>query len=393
MKVLFLLSSGFNKHTTSEHLLTAVIRSLCEQGCKIHIIQKDLGGELNAIPEKLEKYMVTTTVIPFSAQKKSDFAARYISDLQYLKRCKPFMKGEYDAVFIQSNNIAGFLVHAIRKRLGNVPITYNVQDIFPYNAAYSGMIKKGKILFCMLAAVQRYGYMHCDHIITISEDMRDLLIEDGVPKDKINLVYNWSYQDDPYNKAHLDMTIPNTLFNKKYVNVVYAGNIGVMQNVDVIIEAAALMGAQSDIWFHIIGDGSYKKDLQDKADNLGISNISFWPMQPFQDAPSIYSAADVNVIPLVKDIYRTALPSKTATCLACGKPVIFLIGKNSKFGQKIEKEAGCTVLECDDAKGLRDAILNMKNCALKLSAISFFEKNMKMSDNSAAYADIIIGRK
>lgn len=74
-----------------------------------------------------------------------------------------------------------------------------------------------------------------------------------------------------------------------------------------------------------------------------------------------YSAADVNVIPLVKDVYRTALPSKTATCLACQKPIIFAIGKDSKFGQRAMKEAGCPVVEADRADELVQAIIIVQN--------------------------------
>ena len=104
-------------------------------------------------------------------------------------------------------------------------------------------------------------------------------------------------------------------------NVVYAGNIGVMQNVDLLVETARLMQEDPDVHFHIIGNGLYKKKLEAKAREYGVRNLSFWPMQPPEMAPAIYSAASVNVIPLVKNVYKTALPSKTATCLACGKPV------------------------------------------------------------------------
>ena len=332
MKVLFWMFIGFDQHATSEHLLSAVIEQLCKAGHSVHIIQKNTAGNMPSIPEKLKHYQVTTDVIPYQAADKGNFVARYLTELKYVNACRKFITSDYDAVFIQSTNVAGFAVRAIRKRLPKAIISFNVQDIFPYNLSFSGGLKKNSPIFKILAAEQRYGYKHSDHIITISEDMKDTLVTDGTPEKKIEVIYNWSYQDELYKM--LDLAPVSHMFDKNYFNVVYAGNIGVMQNVDILIEAAKLMKEDKSVWFHIIGNGVYKKKLEARAKDYGITNINFWPMQPPELAPAIYSAANVNVIPLVKDVYKTALPSKTATCLACGKPIIFAIGKDSKFGQK-----------------------------------------------------------
>ena len=296
-------------------------------------------------------------------------------------------RSDYDAVFIQSNTVAGFAVKAIRKKLPRAVVTFNVQDIFPYNLSFSGSLKKSSPIFKILAAEQRYGYKHADHVITISEDMKDTLVADGVDDKKVEVIYNWSYQDEPY--ENVDLTPVSHMLNLDYFNIVYAGNIGVMQNVDILIEAAKLMKADQGVWFHIIGNGVYKEKLEAKAKEYGITNISFWPMQPPELAPAIYSAADINVIPLVKDVYRTALPSKTATCLACGKPIIFAIGKDSKFGQKAMGEAGCLVVEADKAVQLVDAINSLKFHEIKAENRPFYLKHCGMSTNSKKYAAII----
>ena len=165
-----------------------------------------------------------------------------------------------------------------------------------------------------------------------------------------------------------------------------------MQNVDILIETAKLMKYDKSIWFHIIGDGVYKEKLEARSSEYGITNISFWPMLPADCAPAIYSAADVNVIPLVKDVYRTALPSKTATCMACQKPIIFAIGNESKFGKKAVDEAGCIVIEPDKADGIAEAIKEIEISEKKTNTGSFFLKYCKMTENSKKYADIIVRR-
>ena len=390
MKVLFWMFIGFDQHATSEHLLSAVIERLCEQGHSVHIIQKNTGGNLPSIPERLAKYDVTTDVIPYQAADKGNFIARYLTELKYVNVCKKFITTDYDVVFIQSNNVAGFAVRTIRKKLPKAIVTFNVQDIFPYNLTFSGGLKKNSSVFKILAAEQRYGYKHSDHVITISEDMKDTLAADGVKEDKIEVVYNWSYQDELY--ENVDLSPVAHMFSTDYFNVVYAGNIGVMQNVDILIEAAKLMKEDQSVWFHIIGNGVYKEKLEARAKEYGIKNISFWPMQPPEFAPAIYSAADVNVIPLVKDVYRTALPSKTATCLACGQPIIFAIGKDSKFGQKAMKEAGCPFVESNDSNDLVCAIQNVKTHNQHSAIGRFYKAHFVKTVNSKVYANIITSK-
>lgn len=387
MKVLFWMFIGFDQHATSEHLLSAVIERLCEQGHSVHIIQKNTGGNLPSIPERLAKYDVTTNVIPYQAADKGNFIARYLTELKYINACKKYITTDYDAVFIQSNNVAGFAVRAVRKRLPKAIITFNVQDIFPYNLSFSGGLKRNSLVFKILAAEQRYGYKHSDHVITISEDMKDTLVADGADVDKVEVIYNWSYQDEPY--ENVDLAPVSYMFDKNCFNVVYAGNIGVMQNVDILIETARLMKADQSVWFHIVGNGVYKKKLEARAKDYGITNISFWPMQLPELAPAIYSAADVNVIPLVKGVYKTALPSKTATCLACKKPIIFAIGKESKFGQKVRKEAGCLVVDSDNAEEMIEAIWRVKSGAEEKTAGEFFLTYCGITENSRKYAEVI----
>lgn len=392
MKILVWMFMGFDKHTTSEHLFTAIIEQICKKNNSVHIIQKYTGGDLPSIPSSLSQYDIVTNTINEKKIEKNNLVKRYIEELSYINESKQYFWEDYDSVFIQSNNVAGFAVKAIRNKCGNVNITFNVQDIFPYNALFSGKLKKKSIEFKILSMVQRYAYKKSNHIITISEDMKELLIQDGVSNKKISVIYNWSYQNHVYDSEKMDFACLTGMFSRQYFNVVYAGNIGVMQNVDVIIEAAKLLKNRKDIWFHVIGDGVYTKKLQQRTIEYGISNITFLPMQSPDLAPYIYSTADINIIPLVKNIYKTALPSKTATCLACQKPIIFAIGTESLFGKKIKEETGCSVVESDDAEALVSEILKIKDEKLKYNYKDFFEKYFSRK-NAMKYVDIITNAK
>lgn len=395
MKVLFFLGGSFDRRTPSEHLLSAMIESLYSKGHTVHIIQKNTGGSLPILPESLEKLGVTTTAVSCGAPKKQNFIARYLTDLSYVRACGKYIskKDGYGAAFVQSTNVAGAAIGLLRKKLGNVPITFNVQDIFPYNAVFSGNLSKGGIPFKLLSAFQRAGYKKADNIITISEDMKELLVSDGVDRGKISVVYNWSYGDEPYDSSQLDMTETKKMFPEDKFNVIYAGNIGVMQNVELIIEAAALLKDERDVFFHIIGDGAYRKKLEAKANELGLVNVKFWDMLGSAHAPSIYASASVNVIPLVKDVYKTALPSKTATCFAAGSPIILCIGTESKFAQMAQRETDCLSVDSDDADGLKKAILSVKQGHDTKRYAEFFVSKLGKTQNSEKYAEIIATNK
>ena len=385
------MSGGFDRRTTSEHLLIAIVQALYENGHTVHIVQKDTLGSLPHLPKELLELGVTTDCVPCKLAAKSNFIGRYLVELRYVWKCRKYLKQnkDADAVFNQSSTVAGFMAFAVKHIMPKARLSYNVQDIFPENALYIGSVKG--IIYKILSAEQRYAYRHADQIITISEDMRDLLVEKGADPKKTEVVYNWSYSDNLYNYEDVySKKIAEFLPADKF-NVVYAGNIGTMQNVDVVVAAARRMQEEKKIHFHIFGDGVYKKRLQSEAE--GLTNISFWPMQPSELAPSIYAMADVNVIPLATNIYRTALPSKTATCIACQKPIIFCIGKESKFGKWMSNEAGFYVLGSSDAEKLVDAIRKVEKNRIVINNGELYKKTFSRTANSKRYAELIVGVK
>lgn len=390
MKVLMWMDGSFDRRTPSEHLLVAIVQALYANGHTVHIIQQNTGGSLDVLPKELVNLGVTTDCVPCQMAAKGNLTGRYLAGLGYIWRCRKaiWKHRDCEAVFSQSSNAAGVMAFMVKRLLPKARLTYNVQDIFPENAAYIGSAKG--IVYKILSAEQRYAYRHADQIITISEDMKELLIEKGADSQKTEVVYNWSYTDSLYRYEDVySEKIAKFLSTDKF-NVVYAGNIGTMQNVDVVVETAKLMQDEEDIHFHIFGDGMYKERLQHEAE--GLSNISFWPMQPSELAPSIYAMADVNVIPLAPNIYRTALPSKTATCIACGKPIVFCIGRESKLLNILEQNGLCAFVPSDDAKCLAESVLNLKKSLKDRTFLDEkFHQYFEREKNSNEYSRLITG--
>ena len=390
---MFWLSEGLDRRTPWEHLLIGMAEALCVRGHQIHILQKNTEGPKPILPPRLQELGVTTTVIQCNQPAKSNFAARYLTDVVYILKCKRWIRRNraFDRVVLQSSNVAWLLGLVLRKFLPNVLVTFNVQDIFPENAAYSRSISHNGVFYKVLSFLQRCAYNYVDKIITISEDMKQQLTELGVSAEKIEVIYNWSYQDEPYRQEQLDIAAARELLPEGFFHVVYAGNIGKMQNVDIVVDAAQRLSDHSDIRFTIIGEGLYKEKLETLAQRAGLENLVFLPMQDSSLAPSIYATADLNVIPLAENIYKTALPSKTATCLACGKPVIFCFGARSRFVEMVEQVSGCDSVSAEDTDQLCRLILKYQANAPTGDLTKVFVKHMQRSANSEGYARHILG--
>ena len=390
MKILMWLSIGLDRRTPSEHLFDAIVEQLYKEGHTVHILQKNTYGDRPALTGLMSELGVTTRCIKLNQSKKNSFVNRYLNDLIYVHKCREYIKNsDADRVFLQSSNVAGYQMRYLKKYLANIPVTFNVQDIFPENAGYTNKIKFGSFVYNFFAKWQHKAYEQSTNIITISEDMKDEIVSTGINKDKIHVIYNWSYQDDVYYPEKMNSETVNQILKDGYFNVVYAGNIGLMQNVDIVVKAAELLKENAKIKFHIIGNGLYRNNLEKYAEDHEINNVEFHDMLDSRFAPYIYCKADVNIIPLAENIYKTALPSKTATCLAAQKPIIFAIGKNSKISDLIDKKRGFSLVDSDDTNDLSNQIINLFQMnKIEVNPELYLSKFQK-SKNSKKYVQLI----
>lgn len=223
LNILIWMSTSFQ--TTSRHLLIAILDELAAAGNQITVLKKKVNGETEEIPKELAGRGIQCISIPVTASNKNNLIARYLKDVEYINKCKKYLNPSYDAVFVQSSNVAGLVFRTLHKQQPKAVKTFNVQDTFPQNTVFSGTLSEKSIPYRFLKFVQKYAYKSSDHIITISEDMKDLLVNDcGVDSSKVEVVYNWSYGDTVYDVAAFNRDAVSEIFKDGYFNVVYAGN-------------------------------------------------------------------------------------------------------------------------------------------------------------------------
>lgn len=377
MNFLFVLYIGFDQHGPSVHLLKEMIRQCLESGHHVRMIVTNHGGSDPDIPVELQHYKnLHCDVIYDKSLKKSALVKRYFQDFRYAFLCKKIYKRykDTDAVFLQSNP-SPLIALKMLKRTLKAPVLFNVQNIFPIDAGVLHKLPthgiKG-IPYSVFRKMQQSAYKKSDLIVTISEDMKQTLLNEKVPESKIRVIYNWSYSDEAAEIADED-----NLFLRDHpelmdkFRVVFAGNLGAMVNPVLFAEAAEKMKAYSDIIFIIIGDGNNMNLLKSMAKEMNLTNMVFFPYQPKEYARHNYAMANVNINALPKGIITTCMPSKTSTILNAARPMVVAVEKESSYAKILSEVDKCVVVDWNDSKGFSDAIIH------------FYEENIVSGSSNA----------
>lgn len=330
--------------------------------------------------------------VPRESSRPIKRAIRYLK--MNLKFIKVSAKFNADAIFVQSTPPTQGAMAAIIKRRKHIPFIYNLQDVFPDSLVGSGMIKEGSLVYKIGRIIENFTYKNADKIITISDDMRNNIIKKGVPEDKIVVIPNWVdsktirpiNKDDNYLYEKYDI-------NKNNFNVVYAGNLGYAQNLTVLIKAAEQLVDREDIQFIIFGDGVQREEYKNRA--AALSNIRFFPMQPYSEVAYVYSLGDVSVVPCKKGFGESAMPSKTWSIMATATPVLASFDPGSEMESIIRTENVGLFSDADDFKSLVDNILKLYidedlKEKIGMNARAYIENNLNRSVCTKRYMDTIM---
>lgn len=141
---------------------------------------------------------------------------------------------------------------------------------------------------------------------------------------------------------------------KKTVDFLFAGNIGALQSVETIVEAASMLQDDERIRIHIVGGGSSLEHCREMAE--GLPNVTFYGRRPLEDMKEFYAKADAMLITLVDNLTMSAtLPGKAQSYMAAGKP---MIGCANGETPRIIHEACCgDCAPAEDARALSRIML------------------------------------
>ena len=249
-------------------------------------------------------------------------ALRYcFCELAYLHH---LLWDKYDVAFIDSTPPIQGLKLPIVRLFRKCPVVYNAQDLFPDTLSGTGLAKKGGLLWKIGSWVARVTFNNTDKIIAISEDIKRTLVEEkGIPADKVVVVYNWVDSDAvvPIKKEENPLFEEFGLSRDKF-HVVYAGNLGNAQNINIVVDAATRLRDNEDVEFVVFGSGGLENDIRARIEAEGLKNLRLLPLQPVERVKYVYSLGDVCLVSCKEGLGGSAMPSKTWSILSCGRPVL-----------------------------------------------------------------------
>jgi glycosyltransferase involved in cell wall biosynthesis len=256
-----------------------------------------------------------------------------------------------------------------------IPCYLYVTDLWPENVEIVAGITSKKILNAIGVMVD-YVYKRCDRIFTSSESFIQAIIDRGTERDKLEF---WpQYAEDYYKPVDRNnATIPE-IPQDGIFNIIFAGNIGFAQGLDVITEAAKILKeTNTKVRFNIVGDGRFKESLKTNVDENKVSDyFNFIDKQPATRIPEFMAVSDATLISLSKSkVFSITLPAKTQSCLACGLPII--VSADGEIQDVINKADAGVCSDAGDAKGLAENIIKL----VGMSA----EKHIEMAQNALAY--------
>jgi glycosyltransferase involved in cell wall biosynthesis len=138
--------------------------------------------------------------------------------------------------------------------------------------------------------------------------------------------------------------------------VAYAGNMGLAQNFDEFLDAAAILRDRPGIRFMLIGDGVERPNLLRKVEEEGLKNVIVLPYQDYHLVPLIYASSDLSYVPLHAAAAAHALPSKVYRIMASGRAILALAESGSAIRVLVEEAHSGILVEPGSGKRLADAI-------------------------------------
>lgn len=237
--------------------------------------------------------------------------------------------------------------------LKRAPVVTWVQDLWPESLVATQFVRN-KALLGVIASVVRWIYRRNDLLLVQS---RSFIAPVGAMAGGTAVVYYPNPGELPLDRAQTEQ--PALRLNPGF-NVIFAGNLGTVQALDTILDAAERTRDIRDLWWVLIGSGSRGEWLRQQVERRNLSQVIMPGRFPPEAMPRIFSQASALLVSLVRDPLMTqTVPSKVQAYLAAGRPIVAALDGE---GARVVTEAGAGVTcPAEDAAALSEAVLRLRS--------------------------------
>jgi glycosyltransferase involved in cell wall biosynthesis len=307
--------------------------------------------------------------------RKSGVLHRFLNYYSFMLSSCRFVKklpGDYDVVLVnQLSPVMMAKAGILYGRKHKKKVVMYCLDLWP-ESLIAGGIGRSSLIYKFFHRVSRNIYTKMDKILVTSREFTGYLQQQfGIPEEKIQYL--------PQYAEELFDALPE-VSREKHLNLTFAGNIGEVQSVETILQAARQL-QDKPITFHVVGGGSDLERLQKLAADWKLKNVVFYGRRPVYEMPEFYAKADAMLVTLKADpVLSLTLPGKVQSCMAAGKPILGAVDGETA---RVIEEAGCGFCgRAEDAQQLAQNILRfMEADKVKMgqNARNYYEQQFEKS--------------
>lgn len=361
---LILLTQWFDPEPTFKGLLFA--RALQERGYDVEVVTgfpNYPGGKVydgyrirSSHRETVDGIAVTRLALyPSHDNRALPRVANYLSFCLSVFLYLTFVARRADILYAYHPPLTVGLAAGMAKIFRRTPTVLDVQDMWPDTLSATGMLD-ASLPLRIVGAVCRWVYARMTHIVVLSPGFKRLLIGRGLPAEKVTMIYNWA---DESAILAAGQKRPVLMPDNGRFRLLFAGNMGLAQNLGVVLDAAKIVAAANDtVDFCFLGGGLETERIRQRARDELLSCVHFFPKVSMAEVGSYLSAADCLLVNLRPDpLFEITIPSKTQAYMSAGRPIIIAVAGDA--ATLVEAANAGIAVPPGDPKALADAVLKM----------------------------------
>ncbi len=352
-------------------VMTRIVEEMTHAGSEVHVvtslpwyraheIESGWGGRL--VRRERTPWGSITRVHPFPGKDKRSLWRRAIGFALFsvvAGWCTIWAGGirrRVDAVIAMSPPLTLGLTAWVASVVRRAPLIFNIQDVFPDAAIQTGAITNNKII-ALAFWLEKVSYKRSDRVVVLSEDLRANVIAKLPASHQHKVVVIPNFVDvERITPMSRQTNYRRELGLGDEVVVMYAGNVGYSQSLELLLHAAEKL---PNVSFVINGEGSARESLEAAARHLG--NVHFANYQPTERVPEVLASADLHVVPLRAGLGAVSVPSKTYSILAAGRPILAAIDADTEVPRILAASGAGVAVAPDQDEVFTQALAKLIN--------------------------------